>query len=419
MAIKISGSNPVFYVCAALFLLLLAANVSAREWYIQPSFNVKGEFDDNKRLLAQRFDAAVDKSAYGVLTSARAKMGVRSDIYDVAFDARVDINRYFADLNLDSDDVFLDLESSVNVTERNKFGFNGHYTRDSTLTSELEVTGLVQENVPREEWSVGPDWTYNLDESKFLQANYSHTEVSYEQAVLNQFFDYTTDSTSISFVHQWNPALQNYISFSALLFEVPDLRRDTREFTVNVGSEYQLSETWSASLSVGGRFTHTKLIVAQPVLPLRVVNGVFVTEDITLLDDAQGLIFAFGTKKQFEKGAASFDFSRSTTPQGNGRLQSFDKFSFSFNHKLTRHLQFLLDAGINVTSSTASVNLSNDRTYYYAKPILRWNFNRQASISGGYQFRRQEFERNKQIAVSNAVFFTFNYAWDKLTTQKF
>lgn len=421
--------RPAFFVikpiCLFFLLYLLIPGYSlAKELYFIPSFNFRTEYDDNKRLLTERFDDLVDKSAYGVIISPEAKMGVKTDILDVSFNAKLDINRYFGDLDLDSDDVYLDFDSSFNVTERNIFGFKSSYVKNSTLTSELDVTGLVQDNIPRETWSVAPDWIYNLAEDKFLQANYNHTEVSYGESVFNQLFDFTTDSASISFVHQWNASLQNYISFSALFFEVPEIGRDTDEYSVNVGSEYQISETWSAALSVGGRFTHTKLKFEQPILvnglPI-IANGTILTEEVTLEDDAQGLVFSFSTDKEFATGSVGASYSRSTSPQGNGRLQLFDKFTFNYRQYITRQLQFLLNGGINVTTTSGSESLNDDRTYYYVSPSLRWHFNRQTYISGGYRFRRQEFEGNDstQEAVSNAVFFSVNYDWDKFSTQEF
>ena len=398
----------------------------AKELYFKPSIKVTGEYDDNKRLLSERFEDAIDTSTYGLITSFDGILGVRSDLYDINLDAKVNINRYFGDFDLDSDDVFLNLTSGININERNRLGLEGKYTRDTTLTSELDVTGFVQENIPRELWSITPDWTFNLSESKFIQANYSHTEVSYEQSqsiFQNQrLFDFVTDSASITFVHQWNESLQNYATFSALYFDVPEIGRETDEYTINVGMEYNISETWTAGMSLGGRFTHTDLTFQSPVLVngLPVIrNGNFVTEELTVSDDAQGLIFSFSTNKQFETGSMGASYERSTSPQGNGRLQLFDRFSVNYLQRFSRQLTFSLAGGINVSSTSGGVESNNDRTYYYVNPTLRWNLNRQASISGGYRFRMQEFESNDQQAVSNAVFINLNYQWDKLSTQEY
>jgi peroxiredoxin len=67
--------------------------VHAKEIYIQPSINIETKYDDNIRLMTDRFDG-FDTSAYGVITRAKAKVGVRSHRYDIALDNQVVINRY-------------------------------------------------------------------------------------------------------------------------------------------------------------------------------------------------------------------------------------------------------------------------------------------------------------------------------------
>jgi len=167
-----------------------AEGIQAKEIYIQPSINIKTEYDDNITLKDDRFDA-LDTSAYGVITRAAAKLGVRSDRYDIALDNRVVINRYSSDFDLDSEDVFIDFTSNFNATEKSIFSLSGNYTRDTTLTSELDESGtgtglVLQDNPVREQWSVSPNWTYLLSETQFLQANYSHYDVSYEESDLDR-----------------------------------------------------------------------------------------------------------------------------------------------------------------------------------------------------------------------------------------
>jgi hypothetical protein len=284
------------------------------------------------------------------------------------------------------------------------------------------VTGLVQENVPRESWSIAPNWTFNLSEYNYIQANYRHNEVRYKESTFNRFFDFVTDSASLTFVHQWSEVLQNSLTFSALYFDVPEIGRESDEYTISIGMEYRISETWKTNMSVGGRFTHTDSTFQTPVLinglPV-IANGTLVTQEVTTSDDAQGLIFSFSTDKQFENGRFAASYSRSTTPQGNGNLQSFDRFVLNYEQKLSRHLTFNLNGGVNVTSASSDVSDNNDRTYYYVNTNLRWRFNRHVSISGGYRYRIQEFESSGRKAVSNAVFFSVNYQWDKFSTQNY
>lgn len=377
----------------------------ARELYFQPKAIVGLEYDDNIRMLTDSNSGNVDKSAYGVVSQLEGLLGARSDLYEIKLNNRFEIKRYESDLDQDSENIFIDLSSYYNITPRNEFSLSGNYTRDTTLTSELDVTGLVQSNIIRELWSITPEWTYSLTNNQFLRANYTHYDVMYEDSdITARFFDYTTDFFSLSYIQQWTELLNTYLSVSAMTFDVPDIGRETTEYTVNVGGEYQFLPTWAASFSVGRRFTNTELSA----------NGVVIE------DDAQGMVFSISVDKQFEDGSASISYSRSTSAQGNGRQQLFDKFAANYHQKITQNFAVSLNGGIHdTTTSGSSQDFGIDRTYYYITPSVNWYFNRQAHINAGYRYRMQEFQSNSDKAVSNTVFISFTYQWDKLRTQRY
>lgn len=406
------------YIAVFLVSTWWVGAAQAKEIYIQPSINITTKYDDNIKLRVDRFDA-VDKSAYGVITRANAKVGVRSNRYDIALDSQVVINRYSSDFDLDSEDFYVNFSSSFDATEKSRLSLSGNYKQVTTLTSELDEngtgTGLVEDNPIREEWSVSPNWTYFLSNTQFLQANYSHTEISYEESEVSTFFDYSIDRLSLSYSKQWLPLLRNFFNVSAMYFEVPDIQRETTEYSIDTGVEYQISPTWFASLTVGGRFTNTDITFDQPAI----VNGAFTTEEVNLSDNVQGMIFSFNIDKQFEAGNAGVDYSRSTNAQGDGRLQLLDRFGARFNYRFTHKLRFSLTGSVSVASNAGTDEQGNDRTNYRISPTISWLFNRNTRLSGGYQYRRQEYERNDDLAESNSFFLTFNYQWDKLATRRY
>lgn len=410
------------YIPVFLASVWWAEGVQAKEVYIQPSINIRTKYDDNIRLMTEdRVDLldGFDTSAYGVITRANAKLGVRSDRYDLTLDNQVVINRYSSDFDLDSEDFFVNFTSNFNATEKSIFSLSGDYTQDTTLTSELSDdetgTGLVQDNPVREQWSVSPNWTYFLSNTQFLQANYSHSEVSYEESDFNNFFDYTIDRVALSYSKQWLPVLRNFLNVSVMSFDVSEIQRETLEYSIDVGVEYQISPTWFASLTAGGRFNQTDITFDQ----LRLVNGALTTEEVTISDDVLGMIFSFNIDKQFEMGNVGINYSRSTNPQGDGRLQLLDRFDANFSHRFTHKLHFSLTGGVSVSSNSGSEDEGNDRTNYRVRPAISWLFDRSIRLTGGYQYRRQEYERNDSVAESNSFFLSFNYQWDKFATQRY
>jgi len=457
---------------ALILGLFFSVSCIAEEYYIKPSFSLRTEYDDNKQLTyesavrkAAKQGINVDTSAYGIITSAEARAGVRSENYDVFFKGRLDVKKYFSDRDFDTEDFFLDLDARYDLDARNTFGFTAGYDRESTLTSELDVTGQTQDNVPRTTWSISPEWQHNISETKYIQVNYSHREVFYEEEDIitadntsrnRRYTDYTYDIVSLSFYHQWNDQLLNYMTAGWSRFAVPEDNNETDEYTVQVGLEYDISETWSASLMGGGRYTLTELGAVNGPEPPGIVgildeNNRLIGTDIVdpdarpaFSDSQLGLVFSFGTKKQFETGNIGASYSRSTSPTGNGNLQTVDRFDVIYLYKITQHLHFLLDGGIRITKATADENStrdSRDRTYYSVSPSLRWQFNRQLSLSGGYRYRRQErdivddddtatannIQNTENIvqntiedtAQSHTIFLTLKYQWDAFTKQDF
>lgn len=448
-----------FKSCVLILGLFFSANCIAEEWYVQPSFSVRTEYDDNKRLLSESFirrlkeiEDNVDISAYGIITTAEAKAGVRSENFDVFFKGKVAVKKYFSDFDFDSEDFFLDLNSNYLINQQNSVGFSASYNQESTLTAELDDTGLTQDNVPRTTWKISPYWMYTFSETKSIQASYFHQEVSYEQSTATRFNDYIYDVVSLTFSHQWNEKLKNSVTGSWTNIKYPDLKREEDQYSINGTVDYVFSETWTASLSGGVQYTQTEgeqlvdsvsliptiLLSSGPDGPIplgggrigQVIDGrvflVGVNRELQPFSDSQtAFVFSFGTKKQFETGDIAASYSRSTSPTGFGSLRTVDRFSVDSLYRITENLHFLLNGQVHITKATLNENSSRfsnrDRTYYTVTPTLRWQFDRQFSLSGGYRYRRSESEaeNTERVAESNAVFFALKYQWDNFTTQEF
>lgn len=415
--------------------VLFIGSIEAKEIFFQPSLSVKAEYSDNKRLVIDDRFPDIDISAYGVVTNASAKLGVRSKRYEVTLDPQFIFNRYESGFDLDSEDFKVFFKSKYNLTIANQLLLDANFTQDTTLTSEFEqgATGLVlaQDNNTRQQWSVSPSWIYYLSNSQFLQLAYTHSETTYDESSNSSFVDYTIDNFSISYKQQWTPLFSNTLSVSAMAFDIPQIgsgnsesSRETMEYSLNLGAEYQISPTWSASATVGERLTYTdttnkfKLgVIPHPITGQPILG--FVTDGETTSDKQFGFLFAFNLSKKFEAGSASIRYSRSTNPQGDGRLRVNDNFAVNFQHKLTSQLQLFIDGGINDISTSGSGDDGDGRVYYNVRPSIRWAFDRNASVTLQYQYRKQNFERDNRKATSNSVFLRFDYKWDKIRSQQY
>lgn len=411
--------------CFLLFFVITFTGwgeiIHAKEIYIEPSISLKTEYDDNKRMETGRFKG-FDTSSYGVITRAIAKVGVRSSEYEVDVNNQVVINRYESDFDLDSEDFIIDLTAAYNFSEKSRFGLDGNFTRDTTLSSELQGdgTGVVeQDNIRRYQWSITPNWVYSFSNTQNIQASYTHSDVEYADSRVGSFVDYSIDNVSVNFQQQWTPQFSNILSFSAMSFEIPDIEngflkssRETTEYSINIGAEYEITPTWSTSLTVGQRFTHT-----EETRNFNFDERIF--EKVTESSDVQGLIFSFSLDKRFEKGSADISYSRSTNAQGDGRLVVNDSYIANYKHRFSPAFLFSLRGELHDRSTSGSEDDDNGRTYYSIRPVVKWWFDSQASLTASYQYRTQKFERENNEGVSNSISLNFVYQWDKIATQKY
>ncbi|MCK5431397.1 MAG: hypothetical protein KAJ03_01570, partial [Gammaproteobacteria bacterium] len=179
-----------------MVLIVLPSIGEGREWYAEPSVNIRSVYDDNIQLRTN--DKFVEEE-YGVIASALSRFGVRSEIMDISTEAQVDVKRYSNNDDLDTENFYFDLDSTFNVSERNRFNLDGRFVMDTSLTSELEDTGLTQVQVDRELKEITPGWTYLLSETQTIEASYTHNDVEYEDVSFSDLTDYRVDSVSLGY----------------------------------------------------------------------------------------------------------------------------------------------------------------------------------------------------------------------------
>jgi hypothetical protein len=421
-----------------LILALLPLPLHAREWYAQPSTSLRTFYDDNLLLLNEDQKSDV----FGATLSAKSKFGVRSEIYDFAGDARVDINRYDARDNIDSENFFFNGFGTYNLTDRNQLGLKGNYTIDNSLISEFDGSGLVQSLVDRTTWSIDPSWTYMLSERASLTGSYNHTDVSFEGNTSNNFLtSYVTDSATLNYSLQWTERLLWYSSVSALRFDVPQssfsqsgsfIGPGTFEttsasisdmYTFQTGVRFNITETWDTELMAGGRWTEVESTQFQVFRPNFNPQVEILTSGDPNPQSSSGLgyLLTAGTTKRFEKSSIGARFYQDVRPTANGVLQQYMGLTLDGEHRLTEYLKINLTASATQQTSAANEDQPTrfDRDAYSVEPKLSWLIDRQMTLSGGYRYRSQEFTANNSgIQESNSVYFQFNYQWDKFATSR-
>jgi len=68
--------------------------------------------------------------------------------------------------------------------EKDLIGFTGGFTRDNTLLSELQETGVVLQFAQRNQWTLNPTWARKLTEKLAFQSSIQGSDTTYETARL-------------------------------------------------------------------------------------------------------------------------------------------------------------------------------------------------------------------------------------------
>ncbi len=378
----------------ALFALSFTTNCLAEKWYFEPNVTIRTAVDDNVRLSVNN-----EESAFSTLITGKADFGFRTEVSDVKFYATLADRRYSGIADLNSQDKTLGLTTALR-SGLNLYSFSGSIFRDSTRTSELETTGLVQANKQRTRISLNPSWTRTLTERASLKLGLAYTDVGYEDALNTGLVDYTYKQADAFWSYQLSPQTEAQLLANVSRYEAPVLRTQYDTYGVRAGFSHQLSETSSASALVG----------------LSKTDSEFFSGGVARQADDMALLLDLRYIKNMDE-VQSFDvgLSMSESPGGSGDLLRATKLSFNAKRRLSTRLDFSLNASLTENETGGGVNnTGNDRTYLSLEPKLSWRATEWWNLTGGYRYRQQEYTSSSAgTADSNMIYFTARYTWPR------
>ncbi|MEA3276088.1 MAG: hypothetical protein U9Q81_12515, partial [Pseudomonadota bacterium] len=234
---------------AGLLAALGSGAASAEGWRFEPSANLETGYDDNVRLTSTDAEEAFSVNLNAALRTIRS-----SEVTDVRFAIGLAANRYAGISDLDNTSGFAGLELGYRL-ERQQFRLGLGFTSQSTLTSEVATTGLVQVNRQQNSLTVNPRWSYLLSERATLDLAASYQEVTYEDVRFLPLDNYRLGLVELggSYLYTERLGLTGRLSYGR--YETQGLTNDYDNVDLMAGADYQLSETASLSVFVGVRRT--------------------------------------------------------------------------------------------------------------------------------------------------------------------
>ena len=305
------GSGVVPALCVAGTCLCVPQTWAA-EWQVAPAAYVGSSYADNARLLPDGGTSTA--GAVGEINAVMKRLTERSEL---SLRPRVRSARYQDDDSLDSDDQFL-TAGYLWTGERSQWSSEVGLTRDTTLTSELGSTGLVQSNRRREAASltVAPQIMFTERVSGGVQMMVSNTR--YIDAELTGLVDYRYEALSL----YSTVALSDAGSSLTMTAQGGELSTGgffgssskTRDATLRLGWSFRPSMLWTMAMSAGPALVET--------------DG----------GSDNDWVFDADIKHQGERWGLTASGGRSQSPTGRGVLARRDEFAVNLNRQLTERL---------------------------------------------------------------------------------
>jgi len=266
--------------------------------------------------------------------------------------------------------------------EYSRWRVDAEWTRDTTLTSELEVSGLVQARKRRLLRYAAPSFSYALSPRVTLGVNAAYTAVEYEDAQFTGLVDYTYASTDLSWSYQWSEqtAVTGAVYGTRLDAAQIGNRTDTTGVQLRVRSA--LSDRWNGELGAGLRRSESKGITGYA---------------------SDGWLTDLRLSREDEMGQWRLQVSRSLDPSGTGVLVQRDQWLVTREQALTERWHLTVGGQWSVNQDLQPLAASSDRDYRSAYLRLSRALTPAWNVHAVYTYAWQEYAGAADQAERNVV----------------
>ena len=372
-----------------------ASRSQAAEWSLSPSIGVKGVYNSNLLLTP-----LPHSETYGYWVTPAAEFIGKTERLDVSSRLATDVVGYFGGEDRQFTNAFAPLSVRYK-TQRDLIGFTGGFTRDNTLLSELQATGVVLQFAQRNQWTFNPTWTRSLTEKLSFQSSVQFSDTSYESARL---VDHRLVGGSGGLLYQLSERDQVQLSGSYTHFRTTDSPSGFQaNFPgINMSLTHTFSESLTGTINGGPRF-----LSSTSQTPF----GDIMARDTVWLAGAS-------MTKMFEKARVHVSFARDLAPSGFGLLIETNRGELSGSYEISEVLTGSLNVVGVLTSGKASAITGGsfpDSTYVSVTPQLSWEFLEWWKAEVSYMYRWRDTDAAIGSAQSHGTAVMVTYAPPKLS----
>jgi hypothetical protein len=367
------------HLAAAIATLTLSSVAYAAEWRV--GVEAHGDLDhrENPRLVAEGGETI---NGAGLELDAAVERATENS--ELTLLPRVRSARYGAS-EFDTDEQYLDLRYGRSG-ERYRWQVGAGLARDTTLTSELLDTGIIDSRKRHELVSFSGSFTSSLSARDQLGAQLNYQRNSYPDAGLTGLTDY--DYTAVA------------LTYARLLSERLTIGSQLNGGRLNVSATDFVSRDYGASLSLTSQLS--------PAWRLALSAGL----DRTVADDRDdtGIVYSVELARSAELTDWRLTAGRGVVPSGSGVLVHRTDYALSCSRRLSARLGASFDIR-HVDNEDLQIGLVREnRQYQRAGAALDWQVAERWSLSltaaytqqalGGGQFDTHGFDGGVRVSWS-------------------
>ena len=362
----------------------------AAEWSLSPSIGVKGVYNSNLLLTT-----LPHHDTYGYWATPSAEFVGKTERLDVGSKLAADVVGYFGGEDRQFTNVFAPLSVRYR-TENDLFGFNGGFTRDNTLLSELQATGVVLQFAQRNQWTFNPTWTRAVTEKLSVQSSVQLSDTTYETARLS---DHRVVGGSGGLQYHLTERDQVNLLGSYTDFRTTDSPLPFRaNFPgVNMSLTHAFDESLTGTVYGGPRFLSSN--TQTPV------GSIGSDETVWLAGGSM--------TKQFERAMVQVAFARDLSPSGFGLLIQTNRGEVSGTYDISETLTFGLNVVGMITTAKAGTAIGGAfpaSRYVSVAPKLTWQFLEWWRAEVSYMYRWRDTDSAISSAQSHGTTFMITYS---------
>jgi len=390
-------------------LILWCTAVWPADMRLIPSLRLKGEYDDNIA-----FSRQVKEDDFVGTASPDLNLHYASDLLRLDSIVGADFKEYMDHSDFNTVIKRCRIDGAYQVTERYSLSGNFDYTKDTTLESELEETGVVVGRKSRERITGGGGMTYQLDEISNIGIQFNRSNTRYDT---KHYTDYRTYTAVIYYNHELNSEKDMVTIQSTYSHTRSDVSK-IKNYGLSLGLAHAFTESLRFDGYAGIRYTKSSYItyrrrvyayLLDPVT--RRIYPIFSFYKKKEKDSNVGGIADISLTYKGETSSWLVGYSRGLTYSSYGDSLETQRLYGNASRKLTARMKMGIRGSIYITKSEGDVS-NEDNRYYKIAPFLEYRLTEDHFLQVGYSYAREE---NK--AVSSNKIGERNRIWVTLTLR--